>query len=114
MLSPSAAVLWISTADRNSSIVTLPSWSRSQSWATGHDKQKKKKKRQIKALFPFFSDPLFSNSFSYTPFCITKFLSARTHHIWDYIHPVLVAIHRTVNNVELPYTEEEVQKHVSD
>jgi len=35
-------------------------------------------------------------------------------HIWDYIHPVLVAIHRTVNNVELPYTEEEVQKHVSD
>ena len=67
MLSPSAAVLWISTADRNSSIVTLPSWSRSQSWATGHDKQKKKK-RQIKALFPFFSDPLFSNSFSYYSF----------------------------------------------
>lgn len=36
------------------------------------------------------------------------------NHIWEYIRPVLVAIHQTVSNVQLPYTEEEVQKHISD
>lgn len=36
------------------------------------------------------------------------------NHIWDYIRPVLVAIHTQVNNVKLPFTGDEVDKHIAD
>jgi hypothetical protein len=35
-------------------------------------------------------------------------------HLWHHVEPVLIAIHRLVNNVKLPYTDQELDARISD